>query len=48
MRKEIEVKFKSRNDWIVYTTDILELLKTDQDLEYITDKETGELIYPEE
>ena len=48
MRKEIEVKFIDRNDWIVYTTDILELLKTDPQLEYITDKETGEVIYPVE
>jgi predicted P-loop ATPase/GTPase len=48
MRKEIEVKFKGRTDWIVYTTDILELLKTDPQLEYITDKETGELLFPED
>ena len=48
MRKEIEVKFSGRDEWIVYTTDILDLLKTDPQLEYITDKETGELIYPTE
>lgn len=48
MRKEIEVKFKGRTDWIVYTTDILDLLKTDPQLEYITDKETGELLFPED
>ena len=43
--KEIIVKFKSREDTIVYTRDILPLLITDKDTEYIMDAETGVLLY---
>ena len=43
--KEISVKFKSREDTIVYTRDILPLLITDKDTEYIMDAETGVLLY---
>lgn len=46
--REIEVKFKGRTDWIVYPVDTMDLLLTDPQLEYITDKETGEVLYPEE
>lgn len=43
--REIIVKFKSREDTIVYTRDILPLLITDKDTEYIMDAETGVLLY---
>lgn len=45
MIKEILVKFKSREDTIVYTRDILPLLITDKDTELIVDTATGEVLY---
>ena len=43
--REIIVKFKSREDVIKYTRDILYLLITDKDTEYIMDAETEVLLY---
>lgn len=45
MIKEILVKFKSREDTITYTRDILPLLITDKDTELIVDTATGEVLY---
>lgn len=45
MYKEILVKYKNKNNLIKYTTNILELLVTDKDVEYICLAETGEIIY---
>ena len=42
---EILVKFKNRNSLIVYTKNILEMLKTEKEVEYILDAFTGELIF---
>lgn len=43
--KEILVKFKNRNELVKYTTNILNLLITDKEVEYICLADTGELIY---
>lgn len=45
MYKDIFVKFKSKAELIPYTTDILNLLVTDADVDYICLAETGEVIY---
>ena len=45
MYKDIFVKFKSKTDLTLYTTDILKLLVTDADVDYICLAETGEVIY---
>ena len=45
MYVEILVKFKNKPELCEYTTDILNLLVTDKDVEYIYLAETGELIY---
>ena len=45
MYKDIFVKFKSKAELIPYTTDILYLLVTDADVDYICLAETGEVIY---
>lgn len=46
--KEILVKFKGRKDLISYTDEILALLKTDKQVDYICDAESGEIIYDSE
>jgi len=43
--KEILVKFKDRDELTEYTTNILNLLVTDKEVEYICLADTGELIY---
>ena len=43
--KPILAKFTNRNDTIEYTTEILDLLCTDNYIEWIIDGETGELIF---
>ena len=45
-QKIILVKFKNRADEIEYTRAILDDLRTDPAVEYITDGETGELLFP--
>lgn len=42
--KHYEVKFENRQP-AIYTEYIIELIKTDPACEWITDAETGELIY---
>lgn len=48
MYKEILVKFKNRCKLEKYTTNILNLLVTDTNVDYICLSETGELIYTSE
>ena len=48
MCQEILVKFRGRENLIRYTSNILELLKTDRNIEYICSAETGEIIYSHE
>ena len=43
--EKVLVKFKDRSDLIEYTVNILHLLKTDPDTEYILDADTGVIIY---
>ena len=43
--KPILAKFTNRNDPCEYTTEILDLLCTDNYIEWIIDGETGELIF---
>ena len=45
MYKDIFVKFKNKLELVLYTTDILNLLVTDADVDYICLAETGEVIY---
>ena len=45
MYKDIFVKFKNNLELVLYTTDILNLLVTDADVDYICLAETGEVIY---
>ena len=45
MYVEILVKFKNKSELCEYTTDVLNLLLTDKDVEYICLSETGEIIY---
>ena len=45
MYKDIFVKFKNKTELVSYTTDILNLLVTDADVDYICLAETGEIIY---
>lgn len=43
--KPILAKFANRNDTIEYTTDTLDLLCTDEYIEYILDGENGFIIF---
>ena len=43
--KPILAKFTNRNDTIEYTTEILDLLCTDEYIEYILDAENGFIIF---
>lgn len=43
--KKILVKFKNDNELIGYTTDVLDLLKTEPAVEYILLESTGEILY---
>ena len=45
MYVEILVKFKNKSELCKYTTDVLNLLVTDKDVDYICLAETGEVIY---
>jgi len=45
MYEDVLVKFKSKSELIPYTTNILNLLVTDADVDYICLAETGEVIY---
>ena len=45
MYVEILVKFKNKSELCEYTTDVLNLLVTDKDVDYICLAETGEVIY---
>ena len=42
---EILVKFKNKSEFCKYTTNILNLLVTDKDVDYICLADTGEVIY---
>lgn len=45
MYVKILVKFKNKSELCEYTTDVLNLLVTDKDVDYICLAETGEVIY---
>lgn len=42
----IDVKFRNHAGTDVFTRSMLEVLKTDRAVEYITDSETGEILFP--
>ena len=43
--REIQVKFYGRDQLVKMYDYMVDLLKTDKDVEYIIDAETGEIIY---
>lgn len=43
--KKIFAKFKNRNDLIEYTIAVYNLLISDNDIEYILNADTGEVIF---
>ena len=45
MYKDIFVKFKNKTELVLCPTDILNLIVTDADVDYICLAETGEVIY---
>lgn len=45
MLKKIAVKFKDRDETIIFTPAVLDLCRTDPATEWIIDAETGEVIF---
>lgn len=43
--RQIKVKFKYRDKYVLYTSDSFELLTTDPTVDYIIDAFTGELLF---
>lgn len=43
--RQIKVKFKNKDEYILYTTQVFDLLVTDPSVDYIIDAFTGELLF---